>query len=89
MGKQNKLEVLSKKRSILVPKYVLELTVKITIDSKRARITARYTCLSLQNDQDLSELFESVTIYESGGVVYIKSYVRMEVYLISKVTYLQ
>ncbi|WP_155392520.1 histone H2A family protein, partial [Prevotella intermedia] len=54
---------------------VLELAGNITIKNKKVRITARHIFLSVQNDQDLSELFESVTISKGEYVPSIKNYI--------------
>ncbi|XP_045111258.1 histone H2A-beta, sperm-like [Portunus trituberculatus] len=54
---------------------VLEMAGKETMKHKRVRITPRHIFLSVQKDQDLSELFESVTISRGGYVPDIEDYI--------------
>ena len=53
---------------------VLEMAGNETIKHKRVRITPRHIFISVQNDEDLSELFESVTISRGGYALNIKDY---------------
>ena len=53
---------------------VLELAGNVTIENKKMRITPRDILLSMQHDEELSEIFESVTIAKGGFVPDIKNY---------------
>ncbi len=53
---------------------ILEHAGNITIKNKKARITPRHIFLSVQHDEELTELFESVTISQGGIVPKIKNY---------------
>lgn len=47
---------------------VLEVAGKVTLRSKRARITPVHILSSVQLDTDLTQLFQSVTIREAGVI---------------------